>query len=444
MATYTGVPYQDLRWQEVEGQPFGIGAGYNGLILGDLENIIDAEGAIAAAGSITSDRGMSVAFGREGQPAIPYDPFAVRFLAGGDVNIAGALTVVGNVVTGGSSFQAGLGSTYLIGKSDNPDQSAELAALYAANGSPYWAPSDNGSHYVISSYDTPRYIPAARLSANVPAFFEAARQSLACRMENIAALAANGTANPQDSGYVLTGSDTLQNVFDLAWPAEGSLTGPLSIQTPAGSLNIVRIYSGDVLTITSGIWGSMEQANRILYVLMDAKTVNMQVAAAIYGSVLAPYTRWNANPSGGNINGNAALGSLYVPQGSGFELHWYPFVGGMTGLGECAVQPQPPVTPDAPDQPIAPESPECPVCPDCNCSNGIIGGILLPCGHCQWRIKLQLLSTRQVLSVWQGCGMGQFSFEVEPQEDYLLLVETCCHYEVRLQQMGVRSLTVRS
>ena len=83
MATYTGVPYQDLRWQEVEGQPFGIGAGYNGLILGDLENIIDAEGAIAAAGSITSDRGMSVAFGREGQPAIPYDPFAVRFLAGG-------------------------------------------------------------------------------------------------------------------------------------------------------------------------------------------------------------------------------------------------------------------------------------------------------------------------------------------------------------------------
>ena len=69
---------------------------------------------------------------------------------------------------------------------------------------------------------------------------------------------------------------------------------------------------------------------------------------------------------------------------------------------------------------------------------------MLPCGHCPWRIKLQLLKNRQVLSVWQGCGMGPFSFEAEPQEDYLLVVETCCHYEVRLQQMGVRSLTVRS
>ena len=39
--------------------------------------------------------------------------------------------------------------------------------------------------------------------------------------------------------------------------------------------------------------------------------------------------------------------------------------------------------------------------------------------------------------------MGQFSFEVDPQEDYLLIVETCCHYEVRLQQLGARSLTVK-
>lgn len=440
MATYTGVPYQDLRWQEVEGQPFGIGAGYNGLIFGNLENIIDSEGAIAAAGSVTSNRGMSVAFGRQGQPAIPYDPFAVRFLAGGDVNIAGALTVVGNVVTGGNSFQAGLGSTYLIGKSDNPDQSAELAALYANNGSAYWAPSDNGNHYVISSYDVPRYIPAARLSANVPSFFADARASLTCRVQNIADLTANGTTASRDSGLVLTGTDAQQNVFDVNWPADGSLVGPLSIETPEGSLNIVRIYSGDVLTVTNGIWGSMEQANRTLYVLMDAKTVHMQVAAAIYGSMLAPDTHWNANPSGGNINGNTVLGSLSVPQGSGFELHWYPFAGGMTGLGECNVQPDAPSQPEQPEDPNRPGTPQC---PECICQDGIISGVMLPCGCCQWRLKLQLLATRQVLSVWQGSGMGQFSFEVDPQEDYLLIVETCCHYEVRLQQLGARSLTVK-
>lgn len=434
MAGLTGVPYQDLRWQEVEGQPFGIGAGYNGLILGDLVNIIDSEGAVAAQGSITSTRGMSVGFGRQGQQAIAYDPFAVRFLAGGNVNIAGALTVVGNVV-GDGSFQAGLGSTYLIGKSDNPDQREELAALYAADGSAYWTPSDNGSHYVISSYDTPRYIPAARLSANVPAFFEAARRSLGCRVENIAALAANGTTAWQNSGVTLTGSDAAQNVFDLTWPADGSLTGPLAIDTPEGSLNIVRIYSGDVLTVTNGLWGSEDQANRTLYVLMDARVVNMQVAAAIYGSVLAPFTRWNANESGGNINGNAVLASLYVPAGSGFELHWFPFAGGMTGLAPCDE------TPDAPEN--APDRPEAQPCPPCACQNGLITGVMQPCGQCQWRLKLQLLSTRQVLSVWQGCGMGQFSFEADPAGDYLLIVETCCHYEVRLQQMGVRSLTIR-
>ena len=434
MASYTGVPYQDLRWQEVEGQPFGIGAGYNGLIFGNLENIIDSEGAIAAEGSIVSNRGMSVAFGRQGQPAIAYDPFAVRFLAGGDVNIAGALTVVGNVVTSGDMFQAGPGSTYLIGKSDNPEQSEELAALYAANGSPYWAPSDNGNHYVISSYDTPRYIPAARLSANVPAFFADAKASLTCRVQNIAALAANGATTARDSGFVLTGTDTQQNVFDVNWLQDGSLVGPISIETPEGSLNIVRIYSGDVLTVTNGIWGSMEQADHTLYVLMDARDVNMQVAAAVYGSILAPYTRWNANPSGGNINGNAVLESLYVPQGSGFELHWYPFVGGMTGLDACAVQPAPPLQSVPPIQPVLPEG---------SCQDGMIGGIMLPCGHSQWRLKLQLLSNRRVLSVWQGCGMGQFSFEVDPAEDYLLIVETCCHYEVRLQQMGARSLTVK-
>ncbi len=434
MASLTGVPYQNLRWQEVEGQPFGIGVGYNGLILGDLVNLIDSEGAVAAQGSISSTRGISVGFGRQGQQTIAYDPFAVRFLAGGDVNIAGALTVVGNVV-GDGNFQAGLGSTYLIGKSDNPEQREELAALYAADGSAYWTPSDNGSHYVISSYDTPRYIPAARLSADVPAFFQAAAESLACRMENIAALAANGTAAWQRSGVTLTGSDAAQNVFDLTWPGDGTLTGPLAIDTPEGSLNIVRIHSGDVLTVTNGLWGSEGQAAHTLYVLMDAKTVNMPVAAAVYGSVLAPFTRWNANESGGNINGNAALAGLYVPAASGFELHWFPFAGGLTGLTGCQSET---VTPEA-----SPDQPQTQICPPCGEPSGLITGVMLPCGQCQWRLKLQLLSTRQVLSVWSGSGMSQFSFEADPAEDYLLIAETCCHYEVRLQQMGVRSLTLR-
>jgi hypothetical protein len=177
----------------------------------------------------------------------------------------------------------------------------------------------------------------------------------------------------------------------------------------------------------------------------------MQVAAAIYGSVLAPGTLWNANGSGGNINGNAALAGLHVPQGSGFELHWYPFVGGMSGLGACDATPEPPPESDrlpAPEPLPSPQCPACPECPEqpagCGTQSGIISGVMLPSGHCQWRLKLQLLGTRQVLSVWQGCGMAPFTFEADPGQDYLLLADTCCHYELRLSQVGVRSLTVRN
>ncbi len=438
MAVLTGVPYQDLRWQDIDGQPFGVGAGYNGLILGNLQTIIDTEGPLAVEGMVTSNRGMSVGFGRQGRQTIAYDPYAVRFLAGGNVSIAGALTVVGNVV-GAGSFTAGSGSTYLIGKSGAENQAQELAALYAANGSPYWAPSDNGSHFVISSYDTPRYIPAPRLSADVPAFFAAARASMACRMKNISDLDTNGTVARQDSGFLLTGSDPVQNVFDLVWPADGSVVGPLAIDTPDDSLNIVRIFSGDVLTVTNGIWGSEAQAARTLYVLMDAAEVNMAVPAAINGSMLAPNTQWNAAVTGGSINGNAVLGGLWVQDGSGFELHWFPFVGGMVGLGECTATPLPEVPPE-PEDSLQQETPPAAECP----ASGIVSGVMLPSGHCQWRLKLQLLPGREVLSVWQGVGMEPFSFEADPQGDYLLVVETCCHYEIRLSQLGVRSLTVRS
>ena len=159
--------------------------------------------------------------------------------------------------------------------------------------------------------------------------------------------------------------------------------------------------------------------------------------------MLAPGTVWNAHPTGGNINGNTVLAGLNVPSGSGFELHWFPFVGGMTGLGGCDVQAEAVPEADRLPTPELPACPECPACPVC-CETGIISGVMLPSGHCQWRLKLQLLSTRQVLSVWQGCGMQPFTFEVDPEQDYLLLAETCCHYEIRLSRLCVRSLTLRS
>ena len=156
---------------------------------------------------------------RQGKQTIPYSAKDVRFLAGGNTSIAGALTVVGNTLTAGNGFQVGSGSTYLIGKDGSANQRQTLAQLYAANGSPYWEPADRGLSYVISSYDVPRRIPAARVNANVPAFFSDARASLDKWQSAFAGMTANGKTAPGEYGYIFTGTDASQNVFDLTWPA---------------------------------------------------------------------------------------------------------------------------------------------------------------------------------------------------------------------------------
>lgn len=456
MAELSGIPYDELRWQPISGQPFGNGVGYNGIIFGNLSNIVDMEGPVAVEGNVNSYRGMSVSFGRGGAQTIPYDPKAVRFLAGGDVSIAGALTVVGNVVTAGNTFNVGTGSTYLIGMSGESDQRELLAQLYAADGSPYWEPASHNGYYVISSYDVPRYIPAWRLDADVPAFFNDAKASITCWHNAIGAMTATGATSATDYGYVFTGTDAQQNVFDLTWPEEGSIVGNLTFDVPESAVNIVRIYSGDTMIISTPLWGTESMAGRTLYVLMNAKTVNMPFPTAIYGSVLAPDTAWYAQTTGGNINGNTALGSLWVQEGSGFELHWHPFEGNVTGVDcdtptpECPACPECPECPTCPDCPSCPECPACPDCPSCpDCpicpvTSGVIAGCLVPNGQCIWRIKLCDRETRCVLSVWQGCGMGCFSFDVDPEKHYSLVVDTCCHYELQLNNVGVRSLSLKS
>ncbi|MDD3335782.1 MAG: choice-of-anchor A family protein [Eubacteriales bacterium] len=491
MAEYTGVPYDHVVWQTVEGQPFGIGAGYNGLLFGDLTTMVDMEGPIAVAGNVDSYRGMSVSFGRMGERTIPYSATAVRFMAGGNVNVNGALTVVGNVLTAGSSFDVGTGSTYLIGKSGEANQRETLATLYAADGSPYWEPAADNGYYIISSYDVPRRIPASRVNANIPAFFAAAKESLSCWLNAFMAMSANGATEPSEYGYRFRGTNADQNVFDLTWPDNESITGNLTFDVPDGSVSIVRIYGGSTLNLSTPLWGREELARRTLYVLMDAKTVNMTFPTAIYGSILAPDAAWLAKTTGGNINGTAALGSLWVQQGSGFELHWYPFAGGVSGgeacvsggtsetPSECPICPACPEAapcptcpacpdtvpcptcpacpdtvpcptcpacpeaapcPTCPACPTCPEAAPCPACPICSVTSGVISGCVMPNGQCSWRVKLCDLDTKQVLSVWQGCGMGCFSFETNQNGAYRLHVDTCCHYVLRLNNVGVRSV----
>ncbi len=468
MAESTGVAYDDVRWQDVEGQPFGAAIGYNGFIFGELENIVDLEGPMAVQGNVNSYRGMSIGFARRGRQAVPLSAKDVRLLAGGNVSVAGALTVVGNVLTSGDAFQAGSGSTYLIGKDGDANQRQTLAQLYAAaNGSPYWEPADRGDYYIISSYDVPRRIPAARAGADVTGFFADARVSMDRWKNAFSGLSANGQTLPDQYGYTLKGTDERQNVFDLEWPAEGSITGNLALDVPEGSVSIVRIFSGETMSVNTPLWGKEALSSSTLYVLMNAKEVSLAFPTAIYGSVFAPDTAWNAHTTGGNIDGNAVLGNLWVQEGSGFELHWFPFAGGVTtGAAGNAGAPStndrnepaatPPGTAEAsPDaeggiaNSADVENAACPACPACPerdawpVKAGLISGCVIPGGQSMWRVRLCDAATRQVLSVWQNCGMGCFSFEAKAEDAYAIEVDTCSHYELCLKNVGVRSLSVR-
>lgn len=138
-----GIPYDDIIWYDVMGQPFGTASYFNAIIFGDANNIVDTKGAMAVGGDFVSSRGLSLAYGNDLKlTGTGYDPKLVRFLVGGDVAMQGPLVVIGHVVTGGS-FRAANGSTYMIGKDGTSDQVQELTELYQANnGSRYWRLSD--------------------------------------------------------------------------------------------------------------------------------------------------------------------------------------------------------------------------------------------------------------------------------------------------------------
>ena len=333
-ATYAGIPYNDIHWYDVEGQPFGTASSFNAIIFEDANNIVDIQGAMAVGRNFTSPRGLNVAYGNAStQRGIGYSPDLTRFLVGGDVAMQGPLVVSGHVVVGGN-FNAASGSTYMIGKSGDPAQAQQLSNLYQARGgSQYWRPSDRGNHYAISSYDVDRYIPAGRINANVAQFFRDSRESINNFHQCIRNLPENGTVTERYHQLILRGNDPVQNVFLIDARPNGALNKEIKLEIPAGSLAIVKIRTGDNAHIQYGLWGDAGHANNTLYVFEDATNIFMEVPAAIWGSVLALQATFHAHQTGGDINGNAAFRSFTVNARSGFEFHWYPFAGGVVCQG---------------------------------------------------------------------------------------------------------------
>ena len=271
-----GLPYDNINWYNMEGQPFGPASGFNAIVFNDANNIIDVEGPVAIGGDFYSQRGLSVGFTKDnGYGEIGYSPDLVRFLIGGNVSMSGPLVVVGHVV-GGSGFRAARGSTYLIGKDDMTNGIQELKFLYQANGgSPYWSPTDKGDHYLVPSYDVPRYIPASRIAANIPKFFADARESIGYYKKCIEALTPNGTVVDNNHEWILRGNDRLQNVFLIDVRPNGLINKGIRAEVPQGSTVIVRLRTGTNAHLQYGVYGEKSKADRTLYVFEDASNIHM-------------------------------------------------------------------------------------------------------------------------------------------------------------------------
>ena len=323
-----GIPYDNINWYDMEGQPFGLASEFNVIVFNDANNIVDVEGPVAIGGSFYSPRGLSVGFTRDNSNTrIDYSPDLVRFLVGGNVSMTGPLVVMGHVVVGGG-FRAAKGSTYFIGKDSRTDGLAELEYLYQANGgSQYWAPTDKGDHYVISSYDVPRYIPARRINANLPKFFNDAKESIRYYKNCIEALTPNGNVIDNNYEWILRGNDPVQNVFLLDVRPNGLINKGLRADVPQGSTVIVRLRTGANAHMQYGVYGERSKANQTMYVFEDATNIHMEKSSDIWGSILAPQAMFHAHPTGGHVSGNAALRAFAVDAKSGFEFHYFPFVG---------------------------------------------------------------------------------------------------------------------
>ena len=371
-----GLPYDDINWYNIEGQPFGAASRFNVIVFNDANNIIDIEGPVAIGGSFYSPRGLSVGFYRDSSyRKVDYSPDLVRFLVGGNVSMTGPLVVIGHVVAGGG-FRAAKGSTYLIGKDGLTDGIEKLKVLYQANGgSQYWTPTDKGDHYVVPSYDVPRYIPAGRIGANIPRFFNDARESIGYYKNCIEDLTPNGRVVDNNYEWILRGNDPVQNVFLIDVRPNGLINKGIRAEVPEGSKVIVRLRTGANAHLQYGVYGEKSKANQTLYVFEDASNIYMEKSSDIWGSILAPQAMFHAHSTGGHVSGNAALGDFAVNAASGFEFHYYPFVGGVM-CQAIAPTPTPTPKPTPKPTPVAPvpqvpqvlpgrEEQPVQVCPEC-------------------------------------------------------------------------------
>lgn len=164
--------------------------------------------------------------------------------------------------------------------------------------------------------------------------FAATAQSLKDDSQRWDDLAANGTAINQWGGYILSGTDSSLNIFDL----DASLLDAVSymnISVPSTSTVIFNIH-GATAGLTNMGFNGLPDAAKVLFNFVDATSLKI-AGVEVQGTILAPNA--TVNFGSGNIKGQLIANSL-LASNSGTSFQGKSFNGAL---------PEAPVGSDVPE-----------------------------------------------------------------------------------------------
>lgn len=261
---------------------FGDLIDWNGIVFGNVNNIIDLEGTLAVGGSFNSERGLSVNSGAYG--ANPASTDNVAFLVNNNATISGYGNVYGQTVIGNAD-----GNTYHL--SNVTPSGATNGEFTVADSSKYFADAKSTAYTVKSAVN---------------------------------ALPVNGECKAADGTYTFVGNpDANTLVYNVDDAAVNSYIFDFTIAD--GQTIVVNLTASDKIDLKNGavrINGNMDPDylrgyNRNIIINVVNSTEIEMNSCELYGILLAP----DADLKGSNssVCGTSILNGLTGL--NGFELH---------------------------------------------------------------------------------------------------------------------------
>ena len=364
-----GIRYDKLTWNDADfsDNPFGTAKYYNGFILGNVDNIVDTEGALALSGNLTSaSRGYSQSAVHPNESgAGNYSTFNANLVVGGNISLKGYAVVKGGhiVTSAGSTVTSTTGSDVFV-KAPASAETAEfnkVVDMYKANNFSGFAVQNGNTqlraNQIIHIKDSQIYSDANHLNT----FFSTAKTKLKAKGQALA-------ATPQTAGVSLEYNQWSQNIditcvpnavnyitLDFSATAAGSylavtkqtdpmnftMKGQMIFKNLGTGIAVVnmKMKDGAVLNTSGGTWG-IDGSNKDLW---GQVMINITQAATIkhtsktfWASLLAPEVDFHAT-SGGCVYGTSVLKS--IKSEGGFELHNFAFKGFPNGTPDPTPSP---------------------------------------------------------------------------------------------------------